>query len=301
MEVLIAKFKKQPQQLPPKEASETRQLPLEYHKCTVCAASFSSISRLLSHNRNAICGKPSCEHCEEKFDSNNKLHEHLGTCSATKPRKTTAKAASTTSSNADIAVKKEGVDRTATTTTAAATKMSLPATQLATQPAFQLATQKGTTQAANETAAFKEALEIAISTPLSKAFECRRCSAEFSFNSQLHRHIRESHSIGTASSTVHSAFKNSAPSSASRAIVPLATPLTSPRAAINHTANRATTRPATPPPTYRAVSPPPPVYQATPKAYLTVQDLYMRYASLKFIHPAKLAPKSTRTASYLTV
>ena len=57
--------------------------------------------------------------------------------------------------------------------------------------------------------------------------------------------------------------------------------------------------PATLPPTYRAVSPPPPVYQATPKAYLTVQDLYMRYAPLKSIHSApKLAPK---IASYLTV
>ena len=131
------------------------------------------------------------------------------------------------------------------------------------------ATQKGTTQAANETAAFKEALEIIISTPLPKAFECRRCLAEFSFNSQLHRHIRESHSIGTASSTIHSAFKNSA----------------SPH----------TTRPATPPPTYRAISPPPPAY----KAYLTIQDLYIRYAPLKSIHSApKLAPN---TASYLTV
>ena len=205
--MLIAKFKKQPQhqQLPLKEAPATRQLPLEYHKCTIYAASFSSISRLLSHNQNAICGKPSYERCEEKFDSNNKLHEYLGTCSATKS-KTTAKASlrllSTPGkhpSNADIAVKKEGVDRTATTATAAVTKMSLPATQLATQsttelatpsafsavahPANQLVTQKATTQVFNETVAFEEALELAISTPLPKAFECRRCSAEFSFNS----------------------------------------------------------------------------------------------------------------------
>ena len=84
--------------------------------------------------------------------------------------------------------------------------------------------------------------------------------------------------MGKASSNVHSAFKNSAPSSANRV-----------------------SPPATPPPTYRAVSPPPPIYQATPKAYLTVQNLYMRYAPLKSIHPAKLAPKSTRIASYLTV
>ena len=190
----------------------------------------------------------------------------MGTCSANKS-KTTAKASLSSlstpwkhSSNADIAVKKEGVDRTATTAIVAATKMSLPATQLATQPAFQLATQKGTTQAANETAAFKEALEIAISTPLSKAFECRRCSAEFSFNSQLYRHIRESHSIGTALSTVHSVFKNSALSLASRAIVLLAIPLISSRVAINHTANRATIRSATSPSIYRAVLPPSSIY-----------------------------------------
>ena len=122
----------------------------------------------------------------------------MPTCSATKKF-----------SNADIAVKKEGVDRTATTAKAAATKMSLPASQLATHPANQLAIQKATTQAANETV----------------AFECRHCSAEFSSNSQLHHYIRESHDKKTVLSTVHSAVKNSAPSSASRIIPPLSTPL----------------------------------------------------------------------------
>ena len=108
------------------------QLPLEYYKYTIYLISFSFISRLLSYNWNAICGKPSCEHCEEKFDSNNKLYEYLGICFVTKPRKTTIKVASITSSNADIAIKKEGVDRIATTTTTVVVEISLPTTQLAT-------------------------------------------------------------------------------------------------------------------------------------------------------------------------
>ena len=102
----MAKFKKQPkqQQLPSKEALKTApQLPLEYHKCTICSASFLSISRLLSYSQNIIYGKPSYKHCESQFDSNNKLYKYLDTCSATKKF-----------SNADIAVKKKGVDRTAT-------------------------------------------------------------------------------------------------------------------------------------------------------------------------------------------
>ena len=45
-------------------------------------------------------------------------------------------------------------------------------------------------------------------------------------------------------------------------------------------ANRATSRPATPPPTYRSTSPSPSAYKIT-RNYLTVADLYMRYAPLK--------------------
>ena len=276
----MAKFKKQPQQqqLPPKEALKSApQLPPEYYKCTVCSAPFSSLGRLLSYSQNTICGKPSCKHCESQFDSNNKLYEHLGTCSALKS-KTTIKVSLTplstfgiNSSNADIAVKKEGVDRTTTTVIVVVTKMSLPATQLATQLttelatylADQLVTQKATTQAANEIV----------------VFECRYCSAGFSFNSQLYQHIRESHS------------KKNAPS-ASRAIVPLAISLTTSRAAIYRVAS-----PRLLPSIYRAILPSPSAY----KAYLTIQDLYMRYASLKSIHLAKLAPKLIRIASYLTV
>ncbi|CAD6593570.1 MAG: hypothetical protein ASARMPRED_007681, partial [Alectoria sarmentosa] len=50
--------------------------------------------------------------------------------------------------------------------------------------------------------------------------------------------------------------------------------------------------PATPPPTYRAISSPPPIYQAT-KPYLTVADLYMRYAPLKSIESAHSRPTTT--------
>ena len=67
-----------------------------------------------------------------------------------------------------------------------------------------------------------------------------------------------------------------------------------------------TTPPATPPPTYRAVSPPPPAYKAK-KAYLTIEDLYMRYAPLKALWSARQSArqpaysKATATSSYLTI
>ncbi|CAD6576946.1 MAG: Baculoviral IAP repeat containing [Alectoria sarmentosa] len=78
MEALVAKFKKQPQKTPNSVTQQqTPQLPVEYHKCTICSASFSSISRLLSHSQMVTCGKSSCKHCEEIFDSKNKLHDHV--------------------------------------------------------------------------------------------------------------------------------------------------------------------------------------------------------------------------------
>ena len=144
--------------------------------------------------------------------------------------------------------------------------MSLPATQLVTQSSTELATK----QVVNKIVSFEEALEIATLTPLPKAFEYRYCLAEFSSNSQLYYYVRESHGKKIVSSTVYSTVKNSASSSASRIISP---------------------------PIYRAVLSPPPVYQATLKAYLIVQNLYMRYASLKSIHSAL----KIRVASYLIV
>ena len=43
------------------------------------------------------------------------------------------------------------------------------------------------------------------------------------------------------------------------------------------------TSPITPLSIYRTVSPPPPIYETTPKTYLTVADLYMRYTPLKSV------------------
>ena len=55
-----------------------------YHKCTICMASFSSISRLLSHSQSS-CGQPSYKHCDEVFESKNQLHKHIREeCSMTK-------------------------------------------------------------------------------------------------------------------------------------------------------------------------------------------------------------------------
>ena len=85
MKTLIIKFKKESQLSFKSAAQETPQLPFEYHKCTVCSASFSSINRLLSYNQMTTCGKSSCNHCEEIFDLKNKLHDHVRShkCAAT--------------------------------------------------------------------------------------------------------------------------------------------------------------------------------------------------------------------------
>ena len=64
---------KSPQQMPP-------QVPIEYHKCAACSASFSSLSRLLSHSQTAGCNRATCKHCEKKFESKNKLHNHIREC-----------------------------------------------------------------------------------------------------------------------------------------------------------------------------------------------------------------------------
>ena len=132
---------------------------------------------------------------------------------------------------------------------------------------------------------------MAISTPLPKAFEYRRCLAKFSFNSRLYYYIQKSHSIGTASLTMHSTIKNSALSLASRAIISLTTPSATPRTATSYIAS-----PRLLPSIYRAILSSSLVY----KAYLTVQDLYIRYAPCKSIHLVKLVLK-IRVASYLTV
>ena len=122
---MIAKFKKEPTTATTVVVIEALkiapQLPLEYYKYTIYSALFSSLSRLLSYIQIANYNKVYYEHCEKKFDSNNKLYKHLYTCFATKKF-----------SNTDIAINKKGVDRIATTVIVVVTKMSLPASQLAT-------------------------------------------------------------------------------------------------------------------------------------------------------------------------
>ncbi|CAF9925161.1 MAG: hypothetical protein ALECFALPRED_002913 [Alectoria fallacina] len=178
MRTLVVKFKKEsPIQLSSKSAPQTtpqQSHQQEYHKCTVCSASFSSINRLLSHSQMATCGKSSCNHCEEVFDSKNKLHDHIRSHECQK----------LLSSKSDTAIK------------TVLTKLSTP--------------EKNATSNANNT--------------LSKTS-------------------------------------------------------------------------ATPPPTYRAISPPPPTYEPYKKPYLTVADLYMRYAPLS--RPS--SNKATRTMTVLPI
>ena len=231
------------------------------------------------------------------------------------------------------------------------------------QSSTQLTTQR------RQATAFEEALKVAITTPLPKALECRRCFAEFSSNSQLHKHIRESHSKKTAAE--RSAAKSIAPcdssllkltpaestskviaapspTSASKSQPPLkcnasslspseitpslqattqialsadqVTPQTAlsahqitPQAATSATlvTPRSVTPPSTyraasPLPEYRAVSPSPPTYETASKNYLTMADLYMRYAPLKSAKSKSakewIRPMATRsrTSTHLT-
>ena len=49
----------------------------QYHRCAQCFMKFSSISRLLNHTQKNDCIKITYKHCEQKFNSNNKFHEHV--------------------------------------------------------------------------------------------------------------------------------------------------------------------------------------------------------------------------------
>lgn len=120
MKALVTKFKKpSPIQLPTNQpATPHATAPQEYHKCAVYSASFTSISRLLSHSQIATCSKSSCKYCDYAFQSKNKVHEHLRNRDCPNlPRNspTTSKAGLTPlpieskpTSDADIAIKREG-------------------------------------------------------------------------------------------------------------------------------------------------------------------------------------------------
>ena len=62
-----------PPEAPPQQAPQR----IDYHRCKLCNASFSSIARLMRHAQEDICSKPSCRHCEKVFSSKNQLHRHL--------------------------------------------------------------------------------------------------------------------------------------------------------------------------------------------------------------------------------
>ena len=128
----------------------------------------------------------------------------MRTCSATKKF-----------SNTNIAIKKEGIDRIATTITAVVIKMSLPASQLATQLATQSTTELAT-HLANQLITQKTTTQVANKTV---TFEYRRCLAKFLFNSQLYYYIRESHSKKIVLSTVYSIFKNLASPHTTRLVI----------------------------------------------------------------------------------
>ncbi len=61
------------------------------------------------------------------------------------------------------------------------------------------------------------------------------------------------------------------------------------------------TCPATPPPEYRSTTPPPVYQSSTPKNYLTVADLYMRYAPLKSAKSSWIRPVVTRSRTVLPI
>ena len=123
------------------------------------------------------------------------------------------------------------------------------------------------TVSASQTTVFDEAQKMVILTPsprvnktkevASRVFECRRRSAEFVFNIQLYVYLRNSHTKNKAAITTLGVITIK--------ISPTATAF-----------NLHTPFPRSPPPKYRVVSPPRSTYK--PKAYLTVQDLYERFA-----------------------
>ena len=83
--------------------------------------------------------------------------------------------------------------------------------------------------------------------------------------------------------------RTSAESTTSEAIVTIMTPSPSPLPAYRAVSPS--------PPEYRALSPSPPAYEAPKKPYLTVQDLYERFAT-----PKHMAPKLvTKAVSFLTI
>ena len=146
---------------------------------------------------------------------------------------------------------------------------------------------------------------------------CKLCEQTFASKNQLHQHLRteckysRNNRIQSSKCDLSSESPQrlAAPRSAASTLIPAKTPHSAETSSSKPTViarSAPATPPATPPPTYRAISPPPPAYKAT-KAYLTIEDLYMRYAPLKALRSARQSAhqsacsKATRVSSYLTI
>ena len=130
---------------------------------------------------------------------------------------------------------------------------------------------------------------------------CNHCDAIFDSKNKLHKHIRNKNCLKIPSANKSKTAKHSNKNHCylKRGIDKELTPLTplsseSTTAALIYNVNPISaletlvislaTPSATPPSTYRAISPSPPVYQSIkPRDYLTINDLFIRYASLKRI------------------
>ena len=240
------------------EASHaTPQLPLEYHKCTICSTSFSSINRLLSHSQMATCGKSSCNHCEAIFDSKNKLHDHIRSHECQKLLLNKSDAAIKTAltklftpgknaiSDVNTAIMKAGIEYSTHVTVTPVSAVKSIAPHKSSLSALALV--ESTTPKATETAEFSISSTSKTSTSATKSLT--------------------PHDSGLSSL---STFEKNVTNDANTAII---------KARIKYSTHVTITT-ETPLSTYRSVSPPPPTYEiATPKTCLTIADLYMRYAS----------------------
>ena len=105
---------------------------------------------------------------------------------------------------------------------------------------------------------------------------CKRCEKVFDSKNKLHEHLRNRDCQTPLQGKSIAPPKCSLSALASAETTTLSSPVA--------------TSPMTPLPTYRTVSPPPPTYETAPKTYLTVADLYMRYAPLKSAKSSWIRP-----------
>ena len=162
---------------------------------------------------------------------------------------------------------------------------------------------------------------------------CKLCEQTFASKNQLHQHLRteckysRNNRIQSSKCDLSSESPQrlAAPRSAALTLIPAETPYSAETSSSRPTVTATSIFPAvpskptviarsapatplaTPPPTYRAVSPPPPAYKAAKKAYLTIEDLYMRYAPLRALRSVRksahqsVCSNATATSSYLTI